>query len=90
MKTNTLLLLLMSGGVVAQEPSASVSAAPGALVKPNALIVDHSLSRATLAAEILAARRYDTFWDTGDQAFARAALAPPLCERAKLSDRTAT
>lgn len=87
MKTITLLLLLMSGGVVAQEPSASVSAAPGALVKPNALIVDHSLPRATLAAEILAARRYDIFWDTGDEALARATLAPDFIDNTLPSGR---
>ena len=57
------------------------------LVKPNALIGDHSLSPATLAAEILAARRYDTFWDTGDEALARAALAPDFIDNTLPSGR---
>jgi predicted ester cyclase len=38
--------------------------------------VDHSLPKKTLEAQILAARRYDTFWNTGDEAMAREALAP--------------
>lgn len=59
---------------------ASLGAAPAfgvadALVSPKTLIVDHSLPKATLDAEIFAARRYDTFWDNGDEALARAALA---------------
>lgn len=32
-------------------------------------------------AQILAARRYDTFWSTGDEALARAALAPHFTDR---------
>lgn len=44
------------------------------LVKPAVLIADHSLPK--VDAQILAARRYDTFWSTGDEALARAALAP--------------
>jgi predicted ester cyclase len=46
------------------------------LVQPNVLIADHSLPQQTLDAQILAARRYGTFWNTGDEAMARAALAP--------------
>lgn len=46
------------------------------LVQPQVLVADHSLPRQTLDEEILAARRYDTFWNTGDEAMARAALAP--------------
>ena len=45
------------------------------LVKPAVLIADHSLPK--VDAQILAARRYDTFWSTGDEALARAALALP-------------
>jgi predicted ester cyclase len=45
------------------------------LVKPDVLVADHSLPKPTLDALILAARRYDTFWNTGDEAMTRAALA---------------
>jgi predicted ester cyclase len=45
------------------------------LVKPGILTVDTRLSRAQLEASELAARRYDTFWNTGNEALAKAALA---------------
>jgi len=51
-------------------------AADNALIEPHSLIVDRSLSRAQVDSEVMAARRYDTFWNTGDEALARAALAP--------------
>lgn len=54
----------------------SMAGSPDALIQPNVLIVDHSLSQEMLAAEILAARRYDSFWDTGNEALARQALSP--------------
>ncbi|MFJ4389003.1 ester cyclase [Pseudomonas soli] len=47
----------------------------GELVTPATLVVDQSLPKAQLEQQILAARRYDTFWNTGDEAMARAALA---------------
>jgi predicted ester cyclase len=55
---------------------APVFAGTGNLVKPDVLVVDHSLSKQALDTQILAARRYDTFWNTGDEAMARAALGP--------------
>ncbi len=51
-------------------------AAGTALIEPNSLIVDRSLPRARVDSQVIAARRYDTFWNTGDEALARAALAP--------------
>jgi predicted ester cyclase len=59
----------------------AISAAPGfadtaPLVQPQTLIVDQSLPKAQLSAQVLAARRYDTFWNTGHEALARAALDP--------------
>jgi predicted ester cyclase len=45
------------------------------LVHPHTTVLDQSLSKAQLAAQILAARRYDSFWNTGDESLARAALA---------------
>jgi len=46
------------------------------LVKPGQLIADQSLPKATREAMVQAALRYDTFWNTGDESLARAALAP--------------
>jgi predicted ester cyclase len=58
------------------------AAAPSAaLVEPQHLTVDPGLPKAQRDAQILAARRYDTFWSTGDEALARAALAPGFIDR---------
>ena len=51
------------------------------LVQPQHLTVDPSLPKQQRDAQILAARRYDTFWSTGDEALARAALAPDFTDR---------
>ena len=51
-------------------------AADTGLIEPGNLIVDRSLPRAQVDAQVIAARRYDTFWNTGDEDLARAALAP--------------
>src|SRR5580692_5958002 len=37
------------------------------LIKPHDLIADRSLPREQAAAQIIAARRYDTFWNSGDE-----------------------
>ena len=50
-------------------------AADTVLLEPHHLSIDRSLPRRQLDAQIIAARRYDTFWDTGDEALARSALA---------------
>ena len=71
----SLLLLLVTGAVT------RVFAATDPLLEPRKLIVDASLSEAQVAAQVLAARRYDTFWNTGDEALARAALAPDFIDR---------
>jgi predicted ester cyclase len=52
-----------------------------ALVQPRIIILDQSLSKVQVDAQVLAARRYDTFWSTGDEALARAALAPDFTDR---------
>jgi hypothetical protein len=46
------------------------------LLEPHSLIVDHSLPKEEADTQIIAARRYDTFWNTGDETLARASLAP--------------
>jgi predicted ester cyclase len=51
-------------------------AADTGLIEPHSLIVDRSLPKAQVKSQVIAARRYDTFWNTGDEALARAALAP--------------
>jgi predicted ester cyclase len=56
-------------------------AADTSLIEPNSLIVDRSLPRAQVDSQVTAARRYDTFWNTGDEALARAALAPNFIDK---------
>ena len=51
------------------------------LVKAQEVIVDPSLPPAQRDAEIQAARRYATFWHTGDERHARAALAAGFTDR---------
>jgi hypothetical protein len=57
-------------------PVTDTFAADTPLLEPHNLIVDRSLDREQADAQIIAARRYDTFWNTGDEALARAALTP--------------
>lgn len=69
-----LALLLATAGtpLYATEPT---------LQQPRRLIVDGSLPKAQAQAQILAARRYDTFWSTGEETLAKAALAPGFVDR---------
>ena len=55
-------------------------AADTSLIEPHSLIVDQGLPSAQLDSEVIAARRYDTFWNTGDEGLARAALAPTFID----------
>ena len=71
-----LVLVALSSAFAA----ASMPTSRDALVQPGVLIVDRSLSQETLVAEILAARRYDSFWDTGNEALARKALPPKFLD----------
>ena len=71
--TATLISTLLF--VVAQSAQSRL-AADTALIVPRSLIIDRSMPRAHVDVQIIAARRYDTFWHTGDEALARAALAP--------------
>jgi len=70
------VLLLLPFVIVA--PS---NAAEDALVQPATKIIDPSLPKAQVDEQVLAARRYNTFWSTGDEALARAALAPGFTDR---------
>ena len=67
------LRMLASAWVVM---TAYTFAADTALIRPHTLVVDRGLPSAQVDSQVTAARRYDTFWDTGDEALARAALAP--------------
>ena len=60
---------------------AFADASGAGLVQPGKLVIDRSLPRAIAEANALAARRYDTFWDTGDEALARQALSPRFIDR---------
>lgn len=63
-------------------PMTGALAAPDAqLVRPQVQIVDPSLPAAQAEANILAARRYASFWNSGEEALARAALAPGFTDR---------
>lgn len=58
-----------------------------ALSRAGHLVVDPSLPKAQADAQILAALRYDGFWNTGDPALAKLALAPDFTDRTLPSDR---
>ncbi|AIO66657.1 ester cyclase [Burkholderia oklahomensis] len=60
---------------------APARADPAGLIEPRHLSADRSLPAAQRDAQILAARRYDTFWHDGDPALARAALADDFADR---------
>ncbi|WP_373994440.1 ester cyclase [Duganella sp. Root1480D1] len=61
---------------------AAAHASPEAkLVRPRAQFVDPSLPAAQAEASVLAARRYASFWNNGDEALARSALAPEFTDR---------
>jgi predicted ester cyclase len=59
----------------------SPSAPADSLPLPNSVVADRSIPAAQREAMSLAARRYYAFWDTGDVAYANAALAPDFVDR---------
>lgn len=61
--------------------AAGSAQAETSLLQPRQLIIDGSVSKAQAEAQILAARRYDTFWNTGEDALANAALAANFTDR---------
>lgn len=67
--------------------SGSVWAASPDLIQPNLLIVDKSIDPSQLKLMELAARRYDTFWNTGNEELARQALAPDFIDKTPPPDR---
>lgn len=67
-------LCLIAPGIRAATPA-------DPLIVPQTLIVSPGLPAAQRDAQILAARRYGSFWATGDASLARAALAPGFIDR---------
>lgn len=65
---------LIAAGFLALTLS-GVAFATTELVTPGVLVVDKSLTAAQLKIMETVARRYDTFWNTGDESLAREALA---------------
>ncbi|WP_321908316.1 MULTISPECIES: ester cyclase [unclassified Paraburkholderia] len=59
----------------------AAAATNDSLVQPQQLIVDKSLPKHQAQQQIRAARLYDTFWSTGDEAQAREALAADFTDR---------
>ncbi|POA47429.1 ester cyclase [Pseudomonas sp. MPR-ANC1] len=57
------------------------ASAESALITPQTLIVDQSLPKAQAAAVELAARRYGSFWNSGEEALATAALSPQFVDK---------
>lgn len=51
------------------------------LIQPKQVIVAADLPKGKADTGILAARRYDTFWNTGDEALAKEALAADFMDR---------
>ncbi|WP_150568675.1 ester cyclase [Pandoraea morbifera] len=74
------MALLAVAGAAKPASAATIPAEDG-LVQPQTLIVDRSLPKKQAEAQIRAARTYDTFWTTGDEAQARAALADTFTDR---------
>jgi predicted ester cyclase len=50
------------------------------LIQPTTLIADARLPKPALELLTLAPRRYDTFWHTGDERLAKAALSPAFID----------
>lgn len=77
--------LLAFGVALLSLSTAALSASPGSasstLVDPKVLIVEKGLDEKSAAASELAARRYDTFWNTGEESLERLALSPTFTDR---------
>jgi predicted ester cyclase len=56
-------------------------ASAGDLPEPQSMTIDASLPKAQVDAEILAARRFYAFWNTGDTSYLDAAIASSFTDR---------
>ncbi|MGE8064475.1 ester cyclase [Pseudomonas sp. NPDC089569] len=73
---------LLAATVTATVLSQHAVAAEPALLTPTVLISDPGADPQRLQTQTLAARRYATFWSSGDPQLAREALAPDFMDRA--------
>ncbi len=65
--------------LIAALPIAAFAA--DSLPLPKSVVIDRSIRTLQREAMSLAARRYYAFWNTGDVAYANAALAPDFVDR---------
>ena len=75
---HTAAFAVTAAAVLAAAPALADTAA---LPQPEHVVQDRSIGKAQGAAMALAARRYVAFWNTGDESFARLALAPDFSDR---------
>ena len=80
-RPSSLFVLLSAAWATASATAAAHGMADTGLPEPATLIVDAGLPKARADAMILAARRYDGFWSSGEDALARQALAPDFIDR---------
>jgi predicted ester cyclase len=83
MKATLTVLALASSAFIGGSAEAAEQ-----LIRPTALIADTSLSKSVLESLTLAPRRYDTFWQTGDERLAKAALSPAFIDHTLPKGRT--
>lgn len=75
------LLVVVSIATTALPPAIAATPTDSVLTVPKSVIADRSTPSAQREAMTLAARRYYTFWNTGDPAYAQAALARNFRDR---------
>ncbi|HCI1651762.1 TPA: ester cyclase [Pseudomonas aeruginosa] len=51
------------------------------LINPRTVVIDTTIPKEQLDAQILATRKFDTFWANGDESLARAVLSPNYRDR---------
>ncbi|MFM0522382.1 MULTISPECIES: ester cyclase [Caballeronia] len=51
------------------------------LLEPRTLVIDTTIPMTQLEAQILATRKYGTFWENGDESLAREVLSPDYRDR---------
>jgi predicted ester cyclase len=74
------LVVAVSVGLAPPALFANTSAI-GEMPLPKSVVIDRSISGSQREAMIVAARRYYAFWNTGDVAYANAALATDFIDR---------
>lgn len=72
---------LLAAAALTSALTQTAVAAETPLIAPNVLITDPAATPEHVQAQTLAARRYATFWASGNPDLARAALAPDFMDR---------